>query len=78
MEKYWAAHPDEVFSPCTSEVDGARALRALRALKSSQVFLPTARVLRGGMNSGVGEVKFKLPLRMDDLFLAIKGIHVLP
>lgn len=75
MEKYWAAHPDEVFSPCTSEVDGARALRAL---KSSQVFLPTARVLRGGMNSGVGEVKFKLPLRMDDLFLAIKGIHVLP
>lgn len=22
MEKYWATHPDEVFSPCTSEVDG--------------------------------------------------------
>lgn len=23
MEKYWVAHPSEVFSPCACEVDGA-------------------------------------------------------
>ena len=35
MDKYWAAHPEEVFSPCTCEVDGA-----LHSVNFSLFFLP--------------------------------------